>query len=348
MNNDNNNLNRIDRNPLEDQFSAIHQSKVLLPSPLSQSHTNEIPNLDLEVQESDDDIVEYDNDNDNDIDSLSTSNLPLKKGRKLGAKYSLIPDGAQNIDINMRKRKRQAPLPFNSQVNNAIASSSKAPVRTRAPKADPYNPQVPPPDFAKPDYKVIEQLFEPFIKKQFELQAQGQTPPPVRFPVNKRPDYIVSSAPRIPQNYIVPVPLDTYTKADYKTRKWSEHTKEIRSISGSKLRLKTWLGSEESEYSKRPPPPVNTTKSASNQGEDPSTAINPANIMTPSGVPLSKLDKRTREYKTIMAQHKAQLEQKRLDEERQRLEAKAAFDGMLETNKSEDDPSRMSINNIVM
>ena len=43
--------------------------------------------------------------------------------------------------------------------------------------------------------------------------------------------------------------------------------------------------------------------------------------MTPSGVPLSKLDKRTKEYKMIMAQHKAQIEHQKLDEERQKLDA---------------------------
>lgn len=330
----------------EDHLAAIHPSRVAIPSPLSQSHT-EIPSngIGLEMhEESDDDVVDID-------DPIAAPHVPGKKGRKLGAKYSLIPEGSQNIDINMNKRKRQAPLPFNSQVNNAIASSSKAPTRTRAPKADPYHPQVPPPEFAKPDYRVVEELFEPYIKKQLELQEQGQTPPPVRFPVNQRPDYVVSSAPRIPQNYIVPVPLDTYTKDKYKTRRWSEHTKEIRSISGSTLRFKTWTGSQQSEYSNRPPPPTPVIKAGSNQGtEDPMSAINPANIITPSGVPLSKLDKRTREYKMIMAQHKAQLEQKRMDEERQKLEAKVA-DGMntkKEDDGDEENGSRMSINNIVV
>ncbi|TIB12971.1 hypothetical protein E3P77_01533 [Wallemia ichthyophaga] len=264
------------------------------------------------------DLQHSDEDFDNEFDNDTLPNIPGKKGRKLGAKYSLIPQGSQNIDINMNKRKRQAPLPFNSSVNNAIASSSKVTSRTRPPKADPYRPQIPAPDFAKPDYSHVEELFEPFIKKQLELQDQGQTPPPVKFPVNQRPDYVVSSAPRIPQNYIVPVPLDTHSKSNYKTRRWSEHTKHIRSLSGSTLRLKSWLGSQHSEYSNRPPPLIPTTTTNSNQGFEES--INPANIITPSGVPLNKLDKRTREYKMIMAQHKSQLEQKRMDQQRQKID----------------------------
>ncbi|TIA91591.1 hypothetical protein E3P99_01007 [Wallemia hederae] len=330
-------------------------SRVAIPSPLSQSLSTGIEMDSQPHEDSDDgDGAEMELSLSAAASASNDAMAPPstgKRGRKAGTKYSMAPDA--NVDVHLDKRKRQAPQPFNSQVNNAIASSSKAPTRTRAPKADPYKPLIPAPDFAKPDYSVVEELFAPFIQKQKELQEQGQTPPPVRFPVPQRPDYVVSSAPRIPQNYIVPVPLDTYTKSDYKTRRWSEHTKEIRNISGSVVKLRTWLGSQESEYSNRPPPPLRVMHSASNQGsQDTSGAFNPANIMTPSGVPLSKLDKRTKEYKMIMAQHKAQIEHQKLDEERHKLDAagvKNEEEPVDTTEVTEEAPAsrRMSINNIM-
>ena len=200
-------------------------------------------------------------------------------------------------------------------------------------KADPYHPQIPPPDFAKPSYTDVEQYFHPMIEHQRNCESSNEKIEPVRFPVVSKPNYVVTGTTKIPQNYIVPVPLDTYTKSDYKVRRWIKEPKTFTSISGSTLRFKSWYGSQYSQYAERPPPPPPSNSQSVNDNEAD-----------------SKVDKRTREYKMKAAAQKAQIEKVRVEEERARLEAKAAYDNYIDEidddNKS-DNPSIMSINNMV-